>query len=78
MHQNSRTVFDNKQIEFSPGAFYFDPSWDDFYPDTGEIHPPRAPELWKPVVKLISYINADHAGNADICHSHSYMNITFY
>ena len=72
MHQNSRIVFDDKQIEISPGTFYYDPNWEDFYPDAEEeTHPPKAPESRGPAVKLISYVDADHAGNVLTRRSHT-------
>ena len=36
-----------------------------------EIHPPKAPELRGPAVKLISYVDADHAGNVLTRRSHT-------
>ena len=72
MHQNSRIVFDDKQIKTSPGTFDYDPNWDIFYPDAEEeTHPPKAPELCGPAVKLISYVDTDHAGNVLTRHSHT-------
>ena len=72
MHQNSRILFDNKLIEVSPGEFYFKPNWEDFCPEAEEgFHPPRAPELRGPAVKLISYVDADHTGNVVTCRSHT-------
>ena len=71
MYQNSRIVLDDKQIEVSPGEFYFDPNWEDFYPEAEEVYPPRASELRVPAVKLISYVNVDRAGNVVTCCSYT-------
>ena len=68
MHQNSIKVFNDKQIEVSPGEFYFDPNWKDIYPEAKEEnYPPRAPELWGPAENLISYVNVNHARTVVTC-----------
>ena len=65
-------MFDYKQIEISSGTFYYDPNWDDFYPDAKEeTHPPKAPESRGPAEKLISYVDADHAGYVLTHRSHT-------
>ena len=60
-----------KTPEVDESAFNINADWKDFYSDLEEELPPKMPDPRGNVVKISAFVDANHAGNAVTCRSHS-------
>ena len=61
-HSRSRMVFDDGEVQVDESLFT-KVDWSEFYEETDEELPPNMPEPRGKPVKVITYVDADHAGN---------------
>ena len=61
-HENSTLVFDDA-IPFIDERWFKDVSWKDFYGDVSEAIPPNMPKPRGNKVKMMTFVDSDHAGN---------------
>jgi hypothetical protein len=72
-HPKSAIVFDPATVELDETAFHKVPTdaWRDFYGDVAEELPPNMPEPKGNGVRIVCFVDANHAGNVVTRRSHT-------
>jgi hypothetical protein len=69
-HDKSSIVFDPADPIVDPTDF-IEQDWSEFYGDVEEEMPPKMPEPLGSLVTISAFVDANHAGNAVTCRSHT-------